>query len=174
MTEDNSKSGKKKRSTFGPKSVSELIGGILEPVLARRAGMTLDLLRAWPELAGEEYRDSTRPEKINWPRRAHEDDPFEPATLLVACDGSIALFFQHEQPALLARVNAFFGFQAIKRIKIVQKSVNSTAKSSTRTKSSLSEEEELRLAMMLDEIDDPELRTTLERLGRGVLQNTEK
>lgn len=174
MSEDKSNFGKKRRNAFGAKSVSELIGSVIEPVLARRAGMTLDLLRAWPELAGEEFGTFTRPEKINWPRRVHEDDPFEPATLVVACDSSVALFFQHEHEALLERVNAFFGFQAIKRIKIVQKPVDTSAKPATRPQAALSQEEELRLATMLDEIDDPELKKTLERLGRGVLQNSEK
>ncbi len=170
MSERKSKPVKKQRGTFGAKSVSELIGGVLEPVLARRTGMTLDLLQAWPELAGEEFRNTTRPEKIDWPRRIQEEDPFEPATLVVACDGSVALFFQHEQAVILERVNVFFGFQAVRRIKIVQKSVTSTAKPPVHPEPALSQEEEVRLASMLDEIDDPELKKTLERLGRGVLQ----
>jgi len=126
------KNTKKRGKSFGPRSVSEIVGKVLEPVIARRAGMTLDLINAWPEIVGEEFRETTRPEKINWPRRAHEDDPFKPAVLVVACENSAALFFQHEQPAILER------------------------------------------AAILDEIDDPVLKETLTKLGRGVLSKNPK
>ena len=156
-------------------SVAELVNDVLEPVIARRAGMTLDLLKAWSELAGPEFSRSTRPEKINWPRRAHEDDPFKPATLVIACDGSAALFFQHEQAAILERINIFFGFEAIGRIKIEQKPVKIETQSSIgKEETSLSSEDELRLEGMLDQIDDPELKDVLAKLGRGIISRDKK
>lgn len=163
------KSTKKRGKSFGPRSVSEIVGKVLEPVIARRAGMTLDLINAWPEIAGEEFSKTTRPEKINWPRRAHEDDPFKPAVLVVACENSAALFFQHEQAAILERINVFFGFEAIDRIKIVQKAVVSVEKKKPKDLQSVTDMDEKRLAAILDEIDDPVLKETLAKLGRGVL-----
>ena len=169
------KSIKKRGKSFGPRSVSEIVGKVLEPVLARRAGMTLDLINAWPEIAGEEFRETTRPEKINWPRRAHEDDPFKPAVLVVACENSVALFFQHEQPAILERINVFFGFEAIDRSTILQKAVISADKKKPGVVSSVSSTDEERLAVILNEIDDPVLKETLAKLGRGVIsRNTRK
>ena len=53
----------------------------------------------------------------------HEDDPFEPATLVIACEGFAALHVQHETGEIIGRVNAFLGFNAIGRIRIVQKPV---------------------------------------------------
>jgi len=158
----------KKRGKTGVKSVAELVGSLLEPVIARRAGMTLDLLRAWPEIAGEEFRDSTRPEKIDWPRRVNEDDPFKPATLVLACEPSSALFLQHEIGAILERTNMFLGFNAVDRIKILQKPVRSEAAGETRNRN-LTAEQEANLAAMLDAIDDPELKSALEKLGRGIM-----
>ena len=156
-----------KRGKVRAKSVAELVGAILEPVIARRAGMTLDLLRAWPEIAGDEFRETTRPEKIDWPRRVNEDDPFKPATLVVACESTSALFLQHEQCAVLERVNMFLGFNAIERIRIVQKPVRSTEKK-RKSRPSLNEEQEAQLDALLESIDDPDLRNALEKLGRGV------
>ncbi len=161
----------KKRGKSTVKSIAELVGSILEPVLARRAGMTLDLLRVWPEIAGQEFRETTRPEKIDWPRRIHEDDPFKPATLVIACEPSSALFLQHEQTSILERINTFLGFRAIDRIKILQKPVRTVpAKPATAgIAKSLSVEQEARLDAMLEAIDDPELKGALKKLGRGVL-----
>jgi len=168
------KSTKKRGKSFGPLSVSEIVGKVLEPVIARRAGMTLDLINAWPEIVGEEFRETTRPEKINWPRRAHEDDPFKPAVLVVACENSAALFFQHEQPAILERINIFFGFEAVDRITIVQKAVISVEKKKSKDVSPVANIDEERLAAILDEIDDPVLKETLTKLGRGVLSKATK
>lgn len=170
----NGKSTKKRGKSFGPRSVSEIVGKVLEPVIARRAGMTLDLINAWPDIAGEEFRQTTRPEKINWPRRAHEDDPFKPAVLVVACENSVALFFQHEQPAILERINVFFGFEAIDRITIVQKAVLSVEKKKPKEAVPVSTIDENKLSAILDEIDDPVLKETLTKLGRGVLSKHTK
>jgi len=141
----------------------------MEPVLARRSGMTMDLLNAWSELAGDEYADFTRPEKINWPNRAHEDDPFKPGILIVACDGARALYFQHDLSRICARVNVFFGFTAIEKIKIVQKPVKPVSKHSKPEKRPLSSVQDTRLKSILSHIDEPELRDKLEKLGRGVM-----
>ena len=163
------KRANKRGKSFGPRSVSEIVGKVLEPVLARRTGMTLDLIKAWPDLVGEEFCKTTRPEKINWPRRAHEDDPFKPAILVVACENSAALFFQHEQPAILERVNIFFGFEAISRITILQKSVVTAKPDKKNTPAKVTKTDEMRLATILEKIDDPDLKETLAKLGRGVI-----
>ncbi len=149
--------------------ISELVGKIIEPVLSRRTGMTTDLLAAWPELVGEDYRDFTRPQKIKWPNRAHDDEPFKPGILIVACDGARALYFQHELSRICARLNVFFGFAAIEKIQIVQKPVKPLREINHRELPQLDEEKQKRLDMILQHIDDPELREKLEIFGRGVL-----
>ena len=163
------KFGEKGRDHSRSRSVSEVLGRVLEPVIARRTGMTLDLYRAWPEICGEEFGRTTRPQKIDWPRRAHEDDPFKPATLVVACEPSAALFFQHEQPVILERVNRFFGFEAVERMRIVQKPVLEQQSHALKNKPGLSPQEELRLQELLGEVVDRNLREKLEKLGRGVI-----
>ena len=141
----------------------------MEPVLARRTGMTLGLINAWPELAGDEFAKVTRPEKINWPRRVNDDDPFEPAVLVVACESSAALFFQHQQNSIVERVNLFFGFEAVKRIQIVQKPVGEVEPETEAKVTTLPDEVDVKLAAELRKIEDPELRKTLARLGRGII-----
>ncbi len=152
-----------------PRQISELVTRVMEPVLSRRAGMTMDLLAAWPELVGEEYADYTRPQKINWPNRAHEDDPFKPGILIVACDGARALFFQHDLSRICARVNVFFGYSAIEKIKIIQKPVQPLKKRRITKPLPLSDEKQQRLQEILSHVDDPQLRDRLEILGRGVM-----
>ena len=105
--------------------VSDLASEILDPILRKRAGISIGLVQSWEEIAGPRLASHTRPEKIVWPRRMQEDDPFQPATLIIACEGFAALHVQHETGEIIGRINSFLGFNAIGRIKIVQKPVHS-------------------------------------------------
>ncbi|MEZ5791468.1 MAG: DciA family protein [Nitratireductor sp.] len=155
------------RSTARP--VADIAAGILEPVISRRAGMTLDLVSAWPDIVGEPWGEFTMPEKINWPRRASDDDPFEPATLVVACDGARAILFQHVLGECIERVNVFFGFAAISRIRIVQKPLNRRKLPVHRELPQLGASDNARLQSILGDVENEKLRESLEKLGRGVL-----
>lgn len=157
-----------------PVPVSDLASELLDPVLRRRAGLSIDLVQSWAEIVGERLAERTRPEKIAWPRRAHEDDPFEPATLIIACSGPAALHVQHETSEIIARANAFLGFGAIGRVKIVQKPVRASAAERRPPPRPLSEAERQKLARITDHIEDDGLRASLERLGANVLAARKK
>ncbi|MAW87421.1 MAG: hypothetical protein CMJ42_12915 [Phyllobacteriaceae bacterium] len=149
--------------------VADLVSAIVDPVLRRRAGISLGLIQSWEEIVGARLAAGSRPEKIVWPRRMSEDDPFEPATLVVACEGFAALALRHETSEVLARINAFLGFAAIGRIRIVQKPVLRMEPERPRGPRKLTGEEEARLKGTTARIEDEGLRAALERLGRGVI-----
>jgi hypothetical protein len=152
-----------------PDRIGRLVSSVLDPVLAKRAGMTTALLAAWPDIVPRNLAETTRPQKINWPRRANEDDPFKPATLVVAAEGMAALHLQHQSGEIIQRVNGFFGFQAVERMQLVQKPIAPQTKPRLR-KRALSKEEEVRLAAISEGIEDDALREALVRLGRSVKQ----
>jgi len=155
------------RKSGFPTPVSDVASDILDPVLRKRAGMTIGLVQSWDEIVGERLAPMTRPERIAWPRRRHEDDPFEPATLVIACVGAAALRLQHETGEIIDRVNAFLGFAAIGRIRIVQKPVAPAPKPRPRIRP-LSGAETARLDTLVKGIEDDGLRQALARLGRSV------
>jgi hypothetical protein len=161
------------RNTGFPVPVSDLATDILDPVLKKRAGMTIGLVQSWDEIVGERLAAVTRPEKIAWPRRRHEDDPFEPATLIVACSGAAALRLQHETTEIIGRVNAFLGYGAIGRIKIVQKPIETARKEKPRPRP-LTQDEAGKIARVTGAVEDAGLRAALERLGASVLQSNKK
>ncbi len=103
--------------------IADVANSLIDPILAKRAGISTALLNAWPEIAGETYAEFSRPEKIAWPKRpgANEDGGFRPGTLTIACEGARVLFLTHAQDELIHRVNGFFGYVAIERIRVVQK-----------------------------------------------------
>ena len=149
--------------------VADLATQILDPVLRKRAGISIGLVQSWEEIAGPRLAGHSRPEKIQWPRRMHEDDPFEPATLVIACEGMAALHLQHETGEIINRVNAFLGVNAIGRIRIVQKPVLSEKARPKPAPRPLTAAEKAKLSDTVGKIEDEGLRASLERLGATIL-----
>lgn len=158
-----------KRRGWNAVPVGDLATAILDPVVRKRAGMSTALLQCWDEIAGEGLALHTRPERIVWPRRHDEDDPFEPATLTVACEGTMALRLQHQTAEIISRANGFLGFAAIGRIRIVQKPVRQRTRPERLQLRALSDGEAARVASTVEPIADEGLRASLEQLGRSVL-----
>ncbi|MBL8584542.1 MAG: DUF721 domain-containing protein [Rhizobiaceae bacterium] len=152
-----------------PVAVSDLTDAIIDPVLRRRTGLSVALVQSWEEIVGPRLAASSRPERIRWPRRVGEDDPFEPAVLVIACSGVSALHLQHETAEVLSRVNAFLGYQAIGRIRIEQKPVADTSRKPALPPRSLTEPERTFLDRTVGAIEDDGLRASLERLGATIL-----
>ncbi|WP_303853755.1 DUF721 domain-containing protein [Bartonella apis] len=102
-------------------SLAETASGLLEPLLRKKTGLSLELMANWATLVGEDIAKTTIPLKIIWSRRASIDDPFKPGTLVVGCEAYSAMILTHETGEILQRINAFFGYVAINRIKIEQR-----------------------------------------------------
>ena len=157
------------KKPFGnPVPVSDLATEILDPVLRKRAGISIGLVQSWEEIVGPRLAGHSRPEKIQWPRRLHEDDPFEPAVLVIACEGMAALHLQHETGEIISRVNAFLGFNAIGRITIVQKPVLTEEARPKPALRPLTSAEKAKLSDTVGKIEDDGLRASLERLGATI------
>ncbi|KQT88089.1 DciA family protein [Aurantimonas sp. Leaf443] len=159
------------RPPRAPSPVADLAGTILDPILRRKAGMTVGLIAAWAEVAGARLEGVTRPEKLVWPPvRAGEEERFQPATLVVACEGASALRLSHETSELVARVNAFFGYRAVERIKIVQKPVAEIRPSRKPALGTLDKGDVARIAAMVANVEDPKLRAALSAFAEATIR----
>lgn len=158
-----------KRPSGNPVPVSDLAAALLDPMVRKRTGISIGLIQSWEEIVGPRLAGRSRPEKLQWPRRLSEDDPFKPATLVVACEGVAALHLQHETGEVIARVNGFLGFQAVDRVRIVQKPVAVAARPHRVAPRKLSAAEQVSLVDKLTPIEDDGLRGSLERLGASIL-----
>jgi len=79
------------------------------------------------------------------------------------------LFLTHAQGELIARINAFFGFPAVRQIRIVQKPVSQAVRH-RRALPPLKGEAARRLEDMMEGIDNDALKKAVTRLGTAVLQ----
>ncbi len=154
------------------KAASRLIGEILDPVLAKRAGISLALVNAWSEIVGEELAISSMPIKVKWKRRVSEEDEFEPGTLHVASEGMAALHLQHQTQQIIDRVNAFLGYPAINRVKLVQKPVASVKPAGR--KRPITPAQQRKIDALTDSIEDDELKAAMKRFGENVIRGKKK
>ncbi|TFF18055.1 DUF721 domain-containing protein [Jiella endophytica] len=170
MAEDNHGPGRQAgRRRRWAQPLAELTGDVIDPILRRKAGMTTGLVAAWSGIVGERLAETTRPEKLQWPKDRANGEPFEPATLVVAAEPKAALRLQHQTSEILSRVNAFFGFYAVAKVRFVQKPV-AVPKRDLRPKTRpVAAEEKARIAAMVERIEDPKLKAALAAFAESTL-----
>ncbi|WP_074380893.1 DUF721 domain-containing protein [Bartonella doshiae] len=145
-------------------SLFETVSKMLDPVLRKRTGLNMALIEHWPQIAGYDISEHTMPLKIIWKRHANQEEVFKPATLVVACEGFAALKLMHETDKLLHRINSFFGYIAIDRIKIEQKRI-SFFTDRLSIKQASNEKNKKYVEKMLKGIENDSLRQSLYELG---------
>jgi hypothetical protein len=172
MTEDikDSKPKPFKRS-FNAVALSDLVPDLLDPLLQKRAGLTTALIGAWPEIAGTRIGQFSTPSKIGWSRTNSSQDTYAPATLFINADPAVALALQHETTMIIGRVNMFFGYAAIDRVKISQKQMRADIKPN-RSKPSPSDINEANAKVA--NVENEGLRLALAALGANVLSAKHK
>lgn len=169
MTDKNNfiKANRSKAGMFNAVALSDLLPDLLNPMLQKRAGLTTALIGAWPEIAGSRIGQACIPSKISWSRANPTDDPFAPATLFIIADPSVALALQHETKGIIARVNSFFGYPAIDRIKISQGSISKSNLSAVKKSPDKTHQQEAEI--LVSEVTNDALREALAKLGANVL-----
>lgn len=151
--------------------LADLIGSTLDRACRKRGFAAADLVLDWPDIVGERYAGKVQPLRVEWPRAASdalEPDP-RPATLVVQTDGATALFLAHDLDQVIERINGFFGWSAIGRIRILQRPLSPPRRVAPKPLRPLSAAEERDLAQRIAPLDGTRLGAALERLGRAVL-----
>lgn len=80
-----------------------------------------------------------------------------------------AIRVQHEAQEIIARANAFLGFNAIGRVKLVQKPMTGPVSRKPKAPRPLREAERSRLDQVTSGIEDDALRESLKRLGESIM-----
>ncbi len=159
------------RSKRETKALADLVSKAMTPACRKRGFASVDILAAWPEIVGERYGERVQPDRLVWPRRTGDDGEMtaDPATLVVHTDGATALMLSHELPQIIQRINMFYGWAAVGRIKIVQRPVAIRRKPVRRPPRKLTGDEQKRLEGHVGSVADDRLRTALKKLGAQVI-----
>jgi len=99
----------------GQRKVADLLPDIGAAAFKRFGFVQSAVVSRWGEIVGERYAEVSAPESIRFPTGKKSD-----GTLTLAVTGAHAPMMQHVGPAILERVNQFFGYPAVARIVIRQ------------------------------------------------------
>jgi len=154
------------------KALADLVGKAMTPACRKRGFASVDIVASWADIVGERYGTRVQPDRLIWPRRAEQSDPEsppQPATLVVHTDGATALLLSHDSAQVIERINTFYGWAAIGRIKILQKPVQAKSTEPRKVLRSLTRSEEERLEEHLEGVKNDRLREALKKLGAQVI-----
>jgi hypothetical protein len=145
----------------GLRRLPDLLTHLLEPAARRRGLAEAKLLTEWPTIVGTGLAARCHPVRLT--RRT--DAPG--AILVLHVGGAAALQLQHSEPQILERINGFFGYNAVGRLRLIQAPLpRPSLRPAPLVSRGISAAEELDVLRAVRDIRDPGLRTALQNLGR--------
>lgn len=166
MTERKTKAGRgqEDRPRGGrARSVADMLPDVGRAAFRKFGFVQSSVVSRWPEIVGPRYADVSAPESIRFPHGKRAD-----GVLTLVVDGAHAAMMQHVAPAIVERVNRFFGYSAVARVSIRQGPV---ARAAPRRAPPSLKPVPVELGDSLRAIGDPELRACLASLA-GALAST--
>jgi hypothetical protein len=152
------------RPRGGPaKPVAELVPQIGRAAFRRFGFVQSSVVTRWPEIVGRHHARVCMPEAIRFPPGEKTGGILQMVVL-----PAHAPLIQHVIPEIIERVNRFFGYQAVIRVKLRQGAVQPPAAEAPRTGPPSLKPIPLELGDSLRDIGDPELRAVLESLARSL------
>ncbi|MBT3306869.1 MAG: DUF721 domain-containing protein [Alphaproteobacteria bacterium] len=156
---------KQRKRGGGPRALATSLGGITKNIFGQRGLADGAILKDWAQIAGAQMAAHSQPEKISYPQGAGDG-----GTLHLRIDsGAMATELQHLQPLLIERINGYFGFKAVDRVKITQGPLPDRDEKRPWSPRKLEDGEEHGLAESLMDVDDEDIREALQALGRAVI-----
>lgn len=151
------------RPRGGPaKPIADLMPQIGRAAFRRFGFVQSSVVTRWPEIVGARHAQVCMPEAIRFP----PGEKSEGILQLVVLPAHAPLI-QHVIPEIMERVNRFFGYKAVSRVKLRQGAVK-PPHAEARTAPPSLKPIPMELGDSLRDIGDPELRTVLESLARSL------
>ncbi|RKF21017.1 DUF721 domain-containing protein [Altericroceibacterium spongiae] len=152
------------RPRGGPaRQIADLMPQIGRMAFRRFGFVQSSVVTRWPEIVGPRHAEVCAPESIRFPPGEKSE-----GILQLVVRPAHAPLIQHVIPEIIERVNRFFGYSAVSRVKIRQGEVQGpSAQKPAETPPSL-KPIPIELGDSLRDIGDPELRKVLEGLARSL------
>lgn len=150
------------------KTLASAASKAARPVFKKYGTPRNELADIWPEIVGKTLADVTVPER------------YVPGTglanngvLTVRVAGAIALDLQHMSPQILERVNAYFGYNAVRYLKLVQGPVQNAGAGGKRRRFGGGDTGHSRdgLGKLVKGVARQDLRAALETFGRHIAKS---
>jgi hypothetical protein len=146
----------------GPRPLAQTVRKVAAPLLRRQGFAEADIVLRWTEIVGERLAARSSPERMETPRGGAS------AVLHVRVAPGAGPELQHLAPLVLERINAFFGWRAVERLRLVQAPLPSRRGRKPASDEPLSAEQVAALDSALGAATDDRLKQALKSLGASV------
>ena len=158
------------RRGFGLRAIAKTLPKITGQALGKRGFALADLLRDWASIVGRDIAARCVPRKLDRPRPSQRRGAHAAeGTLTLRVEAGFALEVQHLEPQLLERINGYFGFRAVTRLRLLQGPAPAPTPESAPA-APVRPEAMTALHARLEDVEDTELRGALDRLGQALLR----
>jgi hypothetical protein len=147
--------------------LSDLVPGLIKASLGKKSLLFGKMLAEWQHIAGADIAAKATPLDLKFAKKL---DQKSQATLHIAVQSAYALEISYQKALLIERLNMFFGYPAIKDIKMIQQTnLMSNKKPPSLPARPLTLGEEKLIDGMVTEIQENDLQTALKNLGKAIL-----
>jgi len=150
------------------RAIADLMPEIGRTAFRRFGFVQSSVVSRWPEIVGPHHARICAPESIRFAPGAKSE-----GILQLVVVPAHAPLIQHVIPEIIERVNRFFGYNAVAKVKLRQGAVT-PPQAKDRTAPPSLKPIPLELGESLRDIGDPELRQVLESLARSLDANSRK
>ena len=123
--------------------------------------------KEWSQIVGPMIAKHSRPDRITYANR----DRHSGLLHLRVDHSAMATELQHLEPQLLERINGYFGFKAVAKMRFIHGPLADTPVVNISTARPPEPSQSLKVAEEVTTIEDPDLREALNRLGNAVHQD---
>lgn len=150
--------------------VNKTVLPLAKQLLGLNGMMEIELLANWSDIVGETLAKYSLPQKIRFNKNERSNGLIE----LVVLSGAFALEIKQREKQILEKINTYFGYSAVSKLKIIQ---NSSPENFLLNKKPIdnvknflvSETEQTYITELVKDIHSDKLRETLNNLGKAVL-----
>jgi hypothetical protein len=152
------------RQRGGPaRAIADLMPEVGRTAFRRFGFVQSSVVTRWPEIVGVQHARVCAPESIRFPPGEKSE-----GILQLVVVPAHATFLQHVIPEIIERVNRFFGYSAVAKVKLRQGTVQPPIASKPAAAPPSLKPIPMELGDSLRDIGDPELRAVLESLARSM------
>lgn len=164
MTKNDPKRRDDDRRIQGMVSIAVPADRVTKPVFGKHGFVSGALVVDWAAIVGSAVASHTLPLRIKFPPKERGEGTLE----IKVASSAFATELQHLEPLIVERINGYFGWKAVARLRLRHGPLPPRTKTGAPPPPEPDAATAARLDAVLDKVEDPALRAALERLGKYV------
>ena len=106
----------KNKKSAGLIKASDAMNDMVKKLLGSHSFIEIDIIKNWERIVGEDLAEISVPQKIDFKKGSRD----EGVLTLMVVSGGFALELSQNERVIVEKINTYFGYKAVEKIKIMQ------------------------------------------------------